>query len=151
MNFSLSLMSIFCSSRLPWKWFTVLEFKAKVLREFRQRPNSDKKASYCTQFKEQNPKRPDVRLGSWRQRSFVMGRITVVEGALSDHLWSKVWWVPEAVITEQINALLWLLLHNICCRLPVFSIELKFNGSSPVSFFTELSHSSAILCPACYV
>lgn len=48
------------------------------------------KNSYRTQFKEQNAERPDIRLWSRGQRSFITGRVTGVEGALSDHLWSKV-------------------------------------------------------------
>lgn len=74
------------------------------------------KDSYCTQFKEQNPQRPDVSLGSWGQGSFIMGRVTGVEGALSNHLWSKIWWVPGAMITERIGTLLCQPLNNICCR-----------------------------------
>lgn len=59
--------------------------------------------SYCTQLKEQHSKWPDISLWSWGQRSFIMGWVTTVERALSNRLWSKVWWAPEVKTTEQIS------------------------------------------------
>lgn len=116
MNFNRSLISMFCSSRLPCNRFPpqhdTQQFKSmkKTQTAFKKK-TSDMTVwlkaargylgTYSTQFKEQNAKRPDIRLGSWGQWGFTVGRVTGMEGALGNHLWSKVRWVPEVVITKQ--------------------------------------------------
>lgn len=114
------------------------------------------KDSYCTQFEEQHPKWPDISLGSWGQRSFITGRITRVETALSNYFWCKVWWVPEVKIIEQIRTLHCQAINNTYRRYQVSSSNLYCTDSCLQSNKKELCKVimlflSLPLCKGCAV